>query len=96
VVSTAPDVLKLDRSIVSGVDADPVLARLVTALVEFAHGCDARVVAEGVETAAEHAVLRAAGVDDGQGWHFGRPGAVAELAPAALPGPRPVRRSLIA
>jgi EAL domain-containing protein (putative c-di-GMP-specific phosphodiesterase class I) len=96
VVTTAPDVLKLDRSIVSGVDADPVLARLVTALVEFAHGCGARVVAEGVETAAEHAVLRAAGVDDGQGWHFGRPGAVADLAPAVSPVSRSVAEPLTA
>ena len=96
VVSTAPDVLKLDRSIVSGVDTDPVLARLVTALAAFAHGCGARVVAEGVETAAEHAALLAAGVDDGQGWHFGRPGAVADLAPADLPRRRPDDRSLSA
>jgi DMSO/TMAO reductase YedYZ molybdopterin-dependent catalytic subunit len=47
----------------------------------------------GVETAAEHAVLRALAVDDGQGWHFGRPGpadllwdAVGEsTAPRGLP-----------
>jgi EAL domain-containing protein (putative c-di-GMP-specific phosphodiesterase class I) len=78
------------------VDADPVLARLVTALAAFAHGCGARVVAEGVETAAEHAAPLTAGVDDGQGWHFGRPGAVAELAPAALPRRRPDDRSLSA
>ena len=33
-------------------------------------------VAEGVETAAEAAVLGALGVDYGQGWHFGRPAPV--------------------
>ncbi|MCZ2807493.1 EAL domain-containing protein [Modestobacter sp. VKM Ac-2983] len=73
IVITAPDVIKLDRSIVSGVDADPVLTRLVASLVEFGHGCGAGVVAEGVETAPEAAVLRGLGVDLGQGWHFGRP-----------------------
>jgi len=74
IVVTDPDVIKIDRSIVSGLDTDPVLSKLVHSLVDFAHGCDVRVVAEGVETAAEHAMLRALGVDDGQGWHFGRPG----------------------
>ncbi|MCZ2814821.1 EAL domain-containing protein [Modestobacter sp. VKM Ac-2984] len=73
IVITAPDVIKLDRSIVSGVDTDPVLTRLVASLVEFGHGCGAGVVAEGIETAPEAAVLRGLGVDLGQGWHFGRP-----------------------
>jgi EAL domain-containing protein (putative c-di-GMP-specific phosphodiesterase class I) len=73
IVVTRPDVIKIDRSIISGLDTDPVLAKLVQSLVEFAHGCDVRVVAEGVETAAEHAVLQALHVDYGQGWLFGRP-----------------------
>jgi EAL domain-containing protein (putative c-di-GMP-specific phosphodiesterase class I) len=74
IVLTTPDVIKIDRSIVSGLDTDPVLATLVHSLVEFAGGLRARVVAEGIETAAEAAALRARGVDYGQGWHFGRPG----------------------
>jgi EAL domain-containing protein (putative c-di-GMP-specific phosphodiesterase class I) len=73
IVVTAPDVLKMDRSIVSGVDTDPVLAKLVASLVEFGHGCGATVVAEGVETAAEADVVRELQVDLGQGWFFGRP-----------------------
>jgi EAL domain-containing protein (putative c-di-GMP-specific phosphodiesterase class I) len=76
IVVTSPDVIKIDRSIISGLDADPVLAKLVGSLVEFAHGCDVQVVAEGVETAAEHAVLCALGADLGQGWLFGRPAPV--------------------
>ncbi|CCH87356.1 putative Diguanylate cyclase/phosphodiesterase with GAF sensor [Modestobacter italicus] len=76
IVVTAPDVLKMDRSIVSGVDTDPVLTRLVGSLVEFGHGGGATVVAEGVETAAEAVVLRDLGVDLGQGWFFGRPAPV--------------------
>jgi predicted signal transduction protein with EAL and GGDEF domain len=48
-------VIKIDRSVVSGLHADPVLAKLVQSLVEFAHGCDIEVVAEGVETADEAA-----------------------------------------
>ena len=90
IVLTAPDVLKLDRSIVDGVHDDPVLTTLVRALVDFAHGCGARIVAEGIETAADAAALLALGVDHGQGWHFGRPGpasALADVAPA-VPAPR--------
>ncbi|MGC9671326.1 EAL domain-containing protein [Planosporangium sp. 12N6] len=79
IVLTTPDVIKLDRSIVDGVSADPVLTTLVRSLVDFAHGCGARVVAEGVETGADAATLRALGVDHGQGWHFGRPGAPEDL-----------------
>jgi EAL domain-containing protein (putative c-di-GMP-specific phosphodiesterase class I) len=82
IVVTAPDVLKIDRSIVSGLDTDPVLSTLVRSLVEFGRGCSARVVAEGVETAEEAAALRALGVDYGQGWYHGRPGDPALLAPA--------------
>src|SRR3954469_5800436 len=90
IVVTAPDVIKIDRSIVAGLDTDPVLTKLVQSLVEFGHGCRVRVVAEGVETAGEAAVLRALGVDDGQGWHFGRPGPPEALADVrqVIPSPR--------
>jgi EAL domain-containing protein (putative c-di-GMP-specific phosphodiesterase class I) len=83
IVLTAPDIIKLDRSIVTGVGADPVLGTLVRSLVEFARGCGSRVVAEGVETSADADALRTAGVDCGQGWHFGRPGPAEALGPVA-------------
>jgi EAL domain-containing protein (putative c-di-GMP-specific phosphodiesterase class I) len=89
IVVTAPDIIKIDRSIVSGLDADPVLRKLVASLVEFGHGCDVHVVAEGVETTGEHAVLRELGVDSGQGWLLGRPGPAEALRPGALALPRP-------
>ncbi|SEP25670.1 sensor domain-containing phosphodiesterase [Trujillonella endophytica] len=81
IVLTAPDVLKLDRSIVAGVATDPVLRTLVGSLVTFGHGCGASLVAEGIETAEDAAALLALGVDAGQGWLFGRPGPAAALAP---------------
>ena len=68
-----------------------MLTTLVRSLVEFGHGCRARVVAEGVETAEEAAVLRALGVDYGQGWHFGRPGppeALSAIADPRIPAQR--------
>jgi EAL domain-containing protein (putative c-di-GMP-specific phosphodiesterase class I) len=74
IVLTAPDVIKLDRSIIDGVSDDPVLHTLVRSLVDFGHGCGARVVAEGVETSMDAHTLRELKVDYGQGWFFGRPG----------------------
>src|SRR3712207_4003104 len=53
IVVTAPDAIKLDRSIAAGVATDRVLSTLVGSLVGFAHGSGAHVVAEGVETAED-------------------------------------------
>jgi len=89
IVVTTPDVIKLDRSLVDGVTGDPVLRTLVRSLVDFAHGFDATVVAEGVETAADAATLLALDVDHGQGWHFGRPGQAADLADCPPRATRP-------
>ena len=88
IVVTTPDVIKLDRSLVFGVTGDPVLRTLVRSLVDFGHGCHASVVAEGVETADDAATLLSLGVDHGQGWHFGRPGPVSDLAPVPAAGRR--------
>ncbi|TFV48908.1 EAL domain-containing protein [Blastococcus sp. TF02A_35] len=98
IVMAAPDVIKLDRSIISGVDQDPVLTKLAQSMVEFAHSFGASVIAEGVETAEEFALLRSLGVDGGQGWLFGGAappdqladlGVVLALPPAdpRVPGP---------
>lgn len=93
IVLCAPDVIKLDRSIVDGLSADPVLHTLVGALVSFAHGNGTGVIAEGVETADDVAALRGLGVDEAQGWFFGRPGPAAALGPV---GPRvPAQRTAL-
>ena len=47
--------------------------RLVAALVECAHECKARVVAEGIERVGEFEAMRDLGVDFGQGFYFGQP-----------------------
>lgn len=86
IVLCAPDVIKLDRSIVDGLSSDPVLHTLVSALVTFAHGNGTGVVAEGVETADDVAVLRDLGADEAQGWFFGRPGPPEALGPVAATG----------
>ncbi|MGZ4592425.1 MAG: sensor domain-containing phosphodiesterase [Actinomycetes bacterium] len=97
IVLTAPDVIKLDRSLVDGVATDPVLTTLVRSLVDFGHGCDAGIVAEGVETADDAERLLSLGVDYGQGWYFGRPAPADELAdrtPVVRP-PLPVQAAAV-
>ena len=51
--SSLAHVLKLDRDLVSGIDVDPVRRALAAALVSFAAGTGAQIVAEGVETQDE-------------------------------------------
>jgi EAL domain-containing protein (putative c-di-GMP-specific phosphodiesterase class I) len=88
IVMTSPDVIKLDREIVAGVATDRVLATLVRALVTFAAGCGAGVVAEGIETAEDAAELADLGVRFGQGWYFGHPMPSHALAePVGVPVP---------
>lgn len=72
IVATAPDIVKLDRSIVAGVAEDRVLAAVVRSVAQLAEVIGATVVAEGVETAAEAARLAELAVPLGQGWHFDR------------------------
>ncbi|HET9731457.1 MAG TPA: EAL domain-containing protein [Acidimicrobiales bacterium] len=74
VLKLAPDVIKLDREITSGIDFDPVRRALTSALVAFAAESGALVVAEGIETAGELTTLCDLGVVYGQGFHLGRPG----------------------
>ena len=81
IMLTAPDVIKLDRSIVTDLAQDRVRRSLVSSLVDFASGSDARVVAEGIETAEDAAACLELGVDLGQGWYYGRPGPASGLAP---------------
>ncbi len=90
VAEIRPDFLKLCRGMVAGVDLDASRQAVLRATVAFAREVGARVVAEGVERPEELEVLRAAEVDFGQGWLFGRPGV------AWPPEPEPAGRRLLA
>lgn len=75
-----PDIIKLDRDLVRGVDHDPVRRALGRALVHFAQeDSHATVIAEGIETEAEAATLVALGVPLGQGYFLGRPCPVSHM-----------------
>lgn len=67
------DVLKVDRSFVSGLGQEGRDTAIVTAMVELAHSLRLAVVAEGVETDTELEMVKRAGCDEAQGYLLGRP-----------------------
>jgi diguanylate cyclase (GGDEF)-like protein len=77
--SFAFDKLKLDRSMIAGIDGDPCAQKLVQATVALADALELSVTAEGVETEEEAALLRIAGCDAFQGFYFARPAPAADL-----------------
>jgi diguanylate cyclase (GGDEF)-like protein/PAS domain S-box-containing protein len=66
------DSLKIDRSFVREIAADPGAVSIVGAAIGIAKSLRCRVVAVGVETAQQLAALRALGCDEGQGDYLGR------------------------
>jgi EAL domain-containing protein (putative c-di-GMP-specific phosphodiesterase class I) len=60
--------VKVDRSVISGIDADTFRQRFLQWLVTGCHAIGVNVCAEGVETNSELAYLRRIGVNQGQGW----------------------------
>lgn len=61
------DAVKIDRSVVGGLETDPAAVGLCAAVVELAAGCGLEVCAEGVETPAQRSRLTALGATRAQG-----------------------------
>lgn len=70
-----PEFVKIDLSIIRGVDKDPAKEKMVHALVRLCHNMGKTVIAEGVESAGERDTLVEAGCDYLQGFLLGRPAA---------------------
>ncbi|GAA1860493.1 hypothetical protein GCM10009836_45820 [Pseudonocardia ailaonensis] len=73
------DLIKIDRSLVTGVDRDPHQHRVAAAILAVVDAFGLAAVAEGVETEEQAAVLTALGCRYGQGWLWGKP-----LSPADM------------
>ncbi len=72
-IALAPSMLKLDRTLVRGIDRDPSQRLLIDALTGYAQRTGAEIVAEGIETEAELEVVRALEISYGQGYFIARP-----------------------
>ncbi|MEV4278550.1 EAL domain-containing protein [Actinoplanes xinjiangensis] len=85
-----PDVIKLDMHLLRHPSA-PATVEVCTAVTAAAARSGAMIVAEGIETAADVATALALGAHWGQGWHFGRPAHLADLAMPAVDRTPPLR-----
>jgi len=73
-----PDFMKIDMSLVHGIDTNPVKRALLETMLTFADKVGCRIVAEGIETEAELSCLIRLGAHFGQGFFLGRPDAAPE------------------
>lgn len=74
IADLAPEVVKLDRSLIAGVETGSRLHRLLRSIVDLCEAMGASVVAEGVETVDELRILRDVGIRYAQGYALARPG----------------------
>jgi diguanylate cyclase (GGDEF)-like protein len=65
--------LKIDRALIGNVASDDRSRMIVASTIQLAHALEMRIVAEGVENAADLASLVAMGIDSVQGYHLARP-----------------------
>jgi EAL domain-containing protein (putative c-di-GMP-specific phosphodiesterase class I) len=66
-----PEYIKIDRSMVSGVDQDPARQDMLAAILQLADKMGAQVIGEGLDTLEELEMLGRLGIRFGQGWLFG-------------------------
>jgi len=73
------DVIKIDRSFISSIGQSRQDEAIVASTVALATTLGKRVIAEGVESAAQLDILRRLGCDEVQGYLLGRPASVGQL-----------------
>ena len=80
----SPRYIKIDISIIRGIDADPDKQQIVSNITAYAHARGMLLIAEGIENEAELRTVIKLGVDLLQGYYLSRPAAVpTPIAPAA-------------
>lgn len=79
-----PDIAKLCITVVRHAGLGTLLDADIAGSVAQLHQLGCRVLAEGVETQAQHDALCACGVELAQGWLYGRPAAADDVLPPVL------------
>jgi predicted signal transduction protein with EAL and GGDEF domain len=87
IVTLPIDELKIDRAFVKKITADPAYEGIVRTCVSLGRGLNLKVVAEGVETEAQAAALRALGCDQAQGFYYSPPVPAEQLVRMLEKGP---------
>ena len=86
------NVMKIDRDFIQRLSDNRPYAAIVHAIITLAHNLDLKVVAEGIETAEQLAILQTLECDLGQGFHFSEP-VSAEQAERMLTGTTPLSQN---
>ena len=73
ILMISPEIIKLDRSLIAGLDEHPGQQALAELMVQFAERTGAQLVAEGIERSEECDACAAHGIRFGQGYLFGAP-----------------------
>ncbi len=79
------DILKIDRTFVTDLAESEELEVIVNSIIAMAHAVGLEVVAEGIETPQQLAILRTLGCDQAQGYYLGKPTSIQELFPPNIP-----------
>lgn len=87
ILELRPAFLKLDKWMVAGLEFDETRQAMIAGLHHFARKTGCQLIAEGIETDREIAVLRSLEIRLGQGYALGRPGPV-DPSPIPVAGRR--------
>lgn len=77
-----PEIIKIDMSLVRGIDSNPTNRALIRGLAAMANDLGIMAIAEGIEKAEERDLLIDAGIEFGQGYLLGKPEHLHALTPA--------------
>jgi diguanylate cyclase (GGDEF)-like protein len=78
-----PQYVKIDRHFISGIGENPLKFQLVRSIHAMAEACAVHIIAEGIETDAEFALVRDLGIAYGQGYFIAQPHATPDIVPSA-------------
>jgi EAL domain-containing protein (putative c-di-GMP-specific phosphodiesterase class I) len=80
ILRLAPEIIKLDRTLIDRIESDRSRQALAAGLISFAEKIEATIIAEGIERSAEVEALLNLGVSYGQGFFFAKPAPLAGLS----------------